>query len=169
MQALVRLFEPWRTLYANSTAISTSVASAHLFALLIGGGLAIAADRSTLRALRQGRNPWEREHQLSELCYLHRPVLFGLSVVMLTGLLLAAADIETFAVSPVFWAKMVLVLLLVINGTMLARAERRLVAALKVKEEPPAIMWIRLRKATWASLILWVLTAAAGSLLTAAG
>jgi hypothetical protein len=169
MHGLVQLLEPWKSRYANSTALSLTITTTHLFALLIGGGLAIAADRSTLRALRTGRTPWEREHQLGELCYLHRPVLIGLMVVLVSGLLIAAADVETFAVSPVFWAKMVLVLLLIINGTMLARAERKLVATFKVKQEPSADMWTKLRLATWASLILWVLTAAAGALLTAEG
>ena len=168
MDALTRLFEPWKTLYANSTVLSTSITTAHLFALLIGGGLAIAADRSTLRTLREGRDPRERKHQLDELCYLHRPILIGLLFVLVTGLLLAAADVETFAVSPVFWVKMGLIALLLLNGTALARTERKLAAALKAEETPPVALWQRLRVATWTSLTLWLLTTAAGALLTAA-
>lgn len=168
MHALAQLLEPWKTLYSESLVLSTTITTLHLFALLVFGGLAIGADRSTLRALRPGRSLLERKHQLDELCYLHRPILAGLSVIMITGLLLAAADVETFAVSVVFWVKMGLILLLLLNGIALSRIERTLAVALKNGETPVEGQWIRLRKTTVASLVLWLLTTASGALLTAA-
>jgi hypothetical protein len=166
---VANLFERWKEIYSNSVAVSTTITTTHLFALLVGGGLAIGGDRSTLRSLREDRAAWEREYQLRELCYLHRPILIALFVIMTTGLALAAADVEVYAVSGVFWAKMALIVMLVLNGFTLARTERKLAAVLKAKESPPDRLWNRLRRATWTSLSLWLLTAAAGALLTAAG
>lgn len=167
MHGLSHLVEGWKSLYGRSLLVSTSVSLVHLFSLLVGGGLAIAADRSTLRVLRSGHLA-ERRHQLSELCYLHRPVLIGLSFIMVTGVLMAAADVETFAGSALFWIKMGLIAALVINGVALAKTERKLAATLKVLDSAPEALWRRLRANTWTSLALWLLTAAAGALLTVA-
>ena len=66
----------------------------HLVGLLFGGGLAIAADRSTLRALK--RAPADRTAALAELHAVHRPVLIALAVTFASGIALAAADVDTF-------------------------------------------------------------------------
>ncbi|MBK5186825.1 MAG: hypothetical protein JJD97_01195 [Gemmatimonadaceae bacterium] len=110
---LEHLTAPWQSLFSNSKVISTSVTVAHLFALFIGGGFAIAADRSTLRALRA--DVAERARQLRELNDVHRPVLIAIAVLFSSGVLLALSDVKTFATAPTFWIKMGLVLLLVVN------------------------------------------------------
>ena len=56
------LFAPWHSLYADSKTVASVVTGVHLVGLLFGGGLAVAADRSTLRALSgsvpSGRARW---------------------------------------------------------------------------------------------------------------
>ena len=51
-EALVSLFQPWNDFYAHSKLAETIVTFLHVGGVLLGGGLAIAADRGTLRALR---------------------------------------------------------------------------------------------------------------------
>ncbi|NUQ21593.1 MAG: Rieske 2Fe-2S domain-containing protein [Gemmatimonadaceae bacterium] len=87
-QALVDALAPWKDLYGSSAAVSTSVTTVHVVALLFGGGFALAADRSTLRALRGDGE--DRRRQLAELHAVHRPVLIALTLLFISGLLLAA-------------------------------------------------------------------------------
>ena len=97
VHTLAQLVDPWRSLFNDSKPIGIVVLFAHLGALLIGGGFAVAADRTTLRVLHQDRDT--RLHHLAELHAIHRPILFALVVLFVSGLLMAAADVETFAVS----------------------------------------------------------------------
>ena len=165
---LASFFSPWNTLYSGSKALSTGVTSVHILALLFGGGLALAADRSTLRALK--RPAAERAHQLQELRAVHRPVLVALTVLFASGVAMATADVETFAVSPYFWVKMGLVVTLLANGLYLTNVENRL-NVLAVTELPPDRgpgLWRHLRRASVLSLTLWGLTALAGAVLAGA-
>jgi uncharacterized membrane protein SirB2 len=158
--ALAHVFEPWKSLYSNSKTVATIVTSLHLVALFVGGGLALGADRATLRA---GGDPEARARVLGELHGIHRPVLIALTVVFVSGIALAAADIETFVASPAFWVKLLLVALLVVNGAVLTRTERALRAAPGAASAPSR--WRRLRATAWLSLTLWVATVVAGTVL----
>src|SRR5450432_4941328 len=100
LKELEHLTAPWQSAFSNSKVISTSVAGAHMFALLIGGGFAVAADRSTLRALHA--DVGERTRQLGELHDVHRPVLIAIAVLFASGVLLALSDVKTFATAPTF-------------------------------------------------------------------
>ena len=146
----------WNTLYSNSSVVSTTVTTVHILSLLFAGGLAIATDRTTLRATDD-----DLPRVARELAAVHRPVLGALSVLFLSGVLLAAADVETFLVSPLFWIKLGLVALLLINGAALAVAESRY-------SRMPAlgsVQWRRLRGHAWSSIALWVATTIAGTIL----
>lgn len=163
-EALAGALAPWQSLYAESTFVSVSVTTAHIVALLLAGGLAIAADRASLRALRQPAA--ERAFLLKELGAVHRPVLIALSVLFVSGLLLAAADVEIFAGSTLFWIKMGLVALLLANGALLRRTEARLTAPESPDEESEERLWTRLARRARTSAVLWVLIAVAGTVLT---
>ena len=158
------VFAPWQSLYADSRVVSTLVTATHIVTLLIGGGLAIAADRMTLRALR--RPAAERVFHMQELGAVHRPILGALALLFISGMALAAADVEVFAASPAFWVKLGLVALLLVNGAVLYRTEAR------IGKEPAAAqdqaLWRRLGLTARLSVALWLLTALAGTVLTAA-
>ena len=92
----------------------------------------------------------------------HRIVVVGLSLIVVSGLLLFASDVETFLYSRVFWIKMSLVALLLVNGAVLTSAERR-------ASRGAGDAWGRLRITAMASLALWFLIAFAGVALTNVG
>jgi hypothetical protein len=156
--SLAHWLAPWQAAYSGSKVIETAVTSVHLLALLLGGGLAVAADRAMLRAL--GAGPQARDVALRAIQATHRPVVIALSVSFLSGLALATADINTFANSPVFLVKLTLVGLLCINGLFLLFTERALQRHAAVEIAAP--LWRRLRAATWLSITLWMSTLIAG-------
>jgi uncharacterized membrane protein len=155
-EALVKLFAPWNKFYSDSKLTETIVTFLHTAGIVVGGGMAIAADRSTLRA-----KTWsdvERRHHVAELATLHRTVVTSLIVTALTGLLMLASDFETFWGSWIFWTKMSLVLLLLINGARMLSVENGL-AADSTGASPD---WARLRVNAVASITLWLATTLAG-------
>ena len=166
LQQLVAALQPWQSAYSNSKVIPAAVTSVHLMALLFGGGFAVAADRATLRVGRRGAT--DHATQLAELRAVHKPVLVALVVLFASGVLLAAADLKTFVSSPVFWVKLGLVALLLLNGLVLERTESRL-RNLSAREVVPATrvqsLWRRLRRSAVCSLALWTATLVAGTLL----
>ena len=149
---------PWNHLFAHSKWVSGSVTGAHIIFLMFGGGLAIAADRTTLRVDRADSEA--RDEQIREIRAVHAPVLVSLVVLLVTGVLLGASDVETFLPSVWFWIKIALVALLMINGTVLALTERRLGRGLTDAG------WTRLRTLAWASITLWTTTAVVGIVLS---
>lgn len=164
VESLTKIVAPWQSLYSNSTVVSTVVTTTHIVSLLVGGGLAIAADRTTLRALRRDTPDWR--YHLAELHAVHRPVVGMLAVLFLSGLLLAAADIGTFLTSVLFWIKLTLVALLVLNGTLLYHTETRVAAQAHHSGTISNRLQHRLKLTAYASLALWLLTAITGTVLT---
>lgn len=163
LHELEHVLAPWQSAYSNSKTLSTGIIALHILALLFGGGLAVAADRGTLRALRAGVA--ERARQLAELHATHRPVLIALSLSLVTGVLQAAADVKTFATAPAFYVKLGLVALLVMNGAVLTFTETSLTRAHAVGDASRSPLWFRLRASTIASLGLWSATLIAGVVL----
>ena len=139
---------PWAGLYADSVAIQSLVMFAHLGSLLLAGGVAIAADLGALRAARSGDGA-EHAAALRQVRAAHRPVLAGLALALTSGVLLLAADVETFLPSPVLWIKLGLLALLLANGWMLKRAEHAAGAI------APVATWMPVRRAAARSLTLW--------------
>jgi hypothetical protein len=161
LNSLENLFAPWQQLYSDSSVLSIAITALHLIGMLIGGGLAIAADRATLRITEE--KPGERERHLGELNAIHRPVLLALSLLFLTGVLMIASDVTTFLASPILWLKLGLVALLVINGVVLERTETSLRRA-----DSPNDLWGRLRLAAICSIALWIATLVVGTTLVSA-
>jgi hypothetical protein len=150
----------WASLYGNSKVVATGVTYGHLAALLVGGGTAVDADRQILRA-HAGEAP-ERAACMARVPTVHRTVVVSLGFVIVTGILLFLSDVETFAGSKVFWAKMVTVALLMTNGMLLLRSETA------VATDDSARNWARLRRASVLSLVMWAIVLLLGTLLRTA-
>jgi hypothetical protein len=151
--------ESWAGFYGHHQWVSVTVRYLHLASLLVGGGAALAADRQILRAARGG--PPERSGVVKTLDATHRVVVPALALVVITGILMTASDAETFLGSRIYWSKMGLVALLLLNGVGLLAAERAVSA-----EKPKAWTWMGLVSS--ASLVLWLTILFAGVWLTAA-
>jgi uncharacterized membrane protein len=157
MHGLVTSFlENWNSFFSNHAVIRTFIGFFHIGGLVLGGGCAIAADRMTLRAAK--RSIAERSYQLDALRSTHRIVLVSLAAVAVSGLLLFAADSETFLYSRFFWMKMGLVVALMANGYLLTRAERQ-------AETDAMRGWKWLKVTSTVSVALWMLTTLAGAAL----
>jgi len=159
VDALARLADPWASLYNDSPRLQTAVTFVHLAGIFLGGGFAIATDRETLMAMN-ARITGQMRH-LAHLHTVHRPVLLGLTLAFASGFLLLAADVQTFARSPIFWTKMLLLTLLLANGYLLSRTE----TALRRGQIDSPNLWARLGYISYASLALWLALILAGTLL----
>ncbi len=123
IDALQNLSDNWASIYSHSPAIKSALSFAHIGGLVGGGGCAIAADRATLKALR--RPVAETAHRIEELHTVHTVVIVGLVLVVVSGVLLALADLDTYLQSTVFWIKMAFVVALLANGALVMRAGTR--------------------------------------------
>ena len=150
---------PWADFYNASPVAQTVVTFGHFGGMMTAGGLALASDRSTLRSMKG--EAWEHRRHLRELAAIHPLIITALAITSLSGLLMFAADVEALAVSPMFWVKMGLVLLLLANGWVMLRAERQLERV----HPSDAAGWRRLRLASLVSLGLWFAVVLAGSIL----
>jgi hypothetical protein len=152
------ILESWSAIYADSGALRTGVAFMHISGLVAGGGCAITADLATITAAR-AKSP-ALVAQLRLLKRTHAIVVLGLAAIVVSGILLVAADVETFVASRLFWLKMGLMAVLLANGVLLVRSEK---AATHAHAEARA--WRRLHRIATASLVLWALTTLAGAAL----
>jgi hypothetical protein len=156
---------PWNDLFSHSKVVAGSVVGIHIMALFIGGGLAIAADRMILRV--SSADGAAQQRQLREVRAVHSLVLAGVVLLFVSGALLAASDVETFLPSPIFWVKLALAALLVINGALLTRAERALRDdASRGTSNNGSARWSRIRLLSTTSVCLWVTTAVVGIVLS---
>ena len=159
LQVVEQLFDPWKQAYSDSAYLPTVVTGLHLLAMLFGGGLAIAADRTTLQL--KGDNLEQRRQHLVELNNVHRPVLIALALQFLSGIAMLTSDLKTFVASPVLWIKLGFVALLLINGVVLERTE----SALRQSGDnlsSASGLWGRLRFNAITSMVLWSSTLLAG-------
>jgi hypothetical protein len=153
---MLSLLDTWSSLYANHSALRTAIEFLHIGGLVVAGGCAIAADRITLVSARQPKAT--RIARLESLQGTHQVVIAGLAIVIGSGILMLAADLDTFLYSKVFWLKMFFMALLLLNGSLLVRAEQRV-------EHGASEAWMPLTYAAAASLTLWTLTTLAGAAL----
>ena len=145
-QFLIDLAQPWATLYGDSQPVSVAVMFVHFSGLLIAGGAAVAVDRETLAAPVDDADA--RAHGIATIRAVHRWVLIGLGLTVISGVGLVASDLKTYWSAPAYWTKMGLFVLLLINGLWLRRTERRPDST----ERGP---WTKLRWAARISLALW--------------
>ena len=152
--AVSQLLARWANLYSH-TPVSATVTYLHLVGIVVGGGVAVAADRASLR-LSPATPDWSQE--LARLAGVHRWVGAGLALIFTSGLLMMFAELHTLATSVVFWTKMGLIVLLLGNGYIRMRAENALRQGL-------AAGWNRFRRTSVTSLVLWFVILLAGTLL----
>lgn len=153
---LTELVESWSSLYANHAALRTAIEFTHIGGLAAGGGCAIVVDLATITAAREGAAL--RPALLQVLKRTHHIIVLGLVAVSVSGVLLFAADVDTFLYSRIFWLKMGLMALLLANGALLLLVERQ-------ATRDDARAWARLHYMATASLVLWSLTTLAGAAL----
>jgi uncharacterized membrane protein len=149
-------FDRWAHFYDDHKAVSAGITYVHLAGVLLGGGFAIAADRASLRL--QPFTP-EAPAELTRIGTVHRLVIAGLVITLLSGLLMMFADLKTYLPSILFWTKMGLIALLVVNGGVRLRAEHAL-------GRGETTGWRTFRITSVASLVLWFTIMLAGSYLT---
>ena len=86
-------------------------------------------------------------------------MLTGLGLSVVTGVLLFVVDIETYFVSPIYWTKMSLIALLLINGYVMTKTESRIRLTPSAADDAG---WSRLRKTAAFSIFLWFAIAFVG-------
>lgn len=126
LETLTTLTQPWADYYSASAVLPTLMIAIHVLALFVGGGIALGADRRVLQFA-----PGRSEAYLTaaeDLRATHGIVIAALVITNLSGLALFTADVGTFWVSPVFWAKMVTLAVLLLNGARMRSTEARLLA-----------------------------------------
>lgn len=150
----------WSAYYSDHQLVSVAIRYLHIAGTVVGGGQALAVDRDLLAQFRHASDT--RQSTLARLRGSHRIVVPALALVALTGLLMTAADLDTFLDSNLYRFKIAFVILLGINGGLLLAAE----TALARREGDAA--WRRLALASGASMLLWLVTLFTGVWLTVA-
>ena len=100
---VTQLLARWAHLYGH-TPVSATVTYLHLVGILLGGGVAVAADRASLR-LSPATAP-DSLTELDRLAAVHRWVVGGLALIFASGVLMALAQVNSFGTSVVFWTKL---------------------------------------------------------------
>ena len=156
LESVAKVLDPWKDLYSGSRALSVTLTFAHLGSMMVGGGLAIAADRTVLKAgkLTESTAILKMADAMGDV---HRPVVIALVVSAISGSLQLAADFATFAVSKVMWIKLGLLLVLAVNGFLMLRNEQ---AVRREKGSVRAFGTLRMRAVT--SVVLWLAITLAG-------
>ncbi len=159
LETLEAVLKPWADFYGHSKPVQTGIEFLHVAGLVVGGGFAIASDRLALRALKADLE--QKKYMLREFSSIHAPVLYALAMSVTTGVLMLTSDVGTFLVSAVFWTKMALVLLLLVNGYLVKRTGEQLNA----NPSPGNRAWSRFKLSSIASITLWLSTTLAGVIL----
>jgi uncharacterized membrane protein len=149
-QALIDLTAPWGSFMKHSKLAKTIVTFLHIAPIVVGGGIAIGLDRLTLRLSRGDEA--DRNRHLGELARTHTVVIAALTVSVISGLLLVAAEIDNFPTSWIFWVKMGFIVILLLNGARMQKVEQKMVRAGTTAAED----WARLHTAALASVTLWL-------------
>lgn len=152
---IVQAVEPFAKVYNHSKVLSIGTTYAHLAAMLGAGGVAVAADRTTLGLDATDRDGVARHVAAQQR--MHRWVVTGLVIAAVSGAMMFASDAEIFLKSAWYWAKLGSVALLLGNGLLLQRAEKALAA-----DPGDAKAVGRLRLSAGLSLALWFVAALLG-------
>ncbi len=160
-ETLTALVQPWADVFAEHPRLATALIATHVLAMFVGGGLAIGADRAILRA-----TPGSAEAVravIADLAQTHTFVLSALVLSVVSGVALFTTDVPTYSASPVYWAKIGTLALLLANGLRMRRDETRVLKRLDgipvhTAEMPvsfPLQPWRGVRVAAGISFGLW--------------
>lgn len=152
------LVATWARLYNDSKTMSDAVTFVHLAGIMLGGGMAVAADRAALHHALDSDVPFTAP--LGGFA-VHRWVVIALAAITASGVLMLLADLHTYIASPLFWVKMGLTLLLLGNGYIRLRAERAVLGGVQSARA-------RFRSTSWVSLVLWLVILLAGTMMVSA-
>ena len=156
-QAVPHVIVRWAHLYSNNKGINTAITFLHFAGMVVGGGFAFVADRDAFRLSRDAVADLPGE--IADMESVHGWVIGGLVVVVVTGVLMTLADLNTYAASLAFWIKMGLFVLLIANGYGRIRSERAI-------EHGSASGWTWLRRTSLASAVLWLAVILVSTILT---
>src|SRR5947208_16017748 len=95
-----QLLAGWARLYGH-TPVSATVTYLHLVGILVGGGVAVAADRASLRLSPETLPDWRTE--LDRQAAVHRWVVVGLALIYVSGVLPEMARSTIFCKQVAFW------------------------------------------------------------------
>jgi uncharacterized protein DUF6644 len=152
------LVATWAHLYNDNRTMSDAVTFVHLAGIMLGGGVAIAADRAALHHAMDSDVPYVAPLGGTAV---HRWVIIALAAITASGVLMLFADLHTYVTSPLFWVKMGLTLLLVGNGYVRLRAERAVLGGIQSART-------RFRSTSLVSLVLWLAVLLAGTMMVSA-
>jgi uncharacterized membrane protein len=152
LAAVDALAQPWQKLYAHSTVVATLVLFGHAAGLLVAGALTLSTEANALRL--EPSDDDARRRYFRNVTPARGSIALALAVAMLSGVLLFLTDLEAFAVSTIFWTKMGLVALLLMNAVVASRLDARL---LRASDDASAEehLWRRRRASARASAVLW--------------
>jgi hypothetical protein len=145
---LAEMCSGWSAFYGNHTSVAGAIRFLHLAGLVVGGGTALAADRLILSARKTADG---RARILVTLAEAHRVVLPSLALVGLSGVLMFAADVQTFMASSTYFAKMATVAVLFANGGALQHSEK------SIRTTGSERSWRQLTMTAWVSSSAWLL------------
>ena len=156
--AVTTIATSWSAYYSDHQLVSVFIRYLHIAATVVGGGKAIALDRQIVAARRADGDT--RRSALRQLRGSHRIVVPALTIVLVTGLLMTAADLDTFLGSTLYWVKIAFVAALAVNGAVLLAAETA------AERGEGGSSWKRLATVSVASMTLWLITLFVGTWLT---
>lgn len=153
-EALLTALQPWADLYAQSGWLPLVFLTTHVLSLVVAAGVALAVDRRVLRVTTASVDDAAPSTAalLDELTDAHPLVMRALAITLLSGIAMATADLGTYATSRVFWSKMGLVALLLVNGQLMRHAERQLAERQLAAE---SMRMAALRSSALRSVLLW--------------
>jgi hypothetical protein len=150
--------------------VQLAAAGGHLLAIAYALRYAIAGDMAALKltASHSKGIAGRSNSYITTITRAHRHVITGLALALIAGLAQLAAQLDYLPRSPIFWTKMLTLLLLLANGRIIQLTGRRLAASTGAGnvEGHNARDLRDLRFAALRSVFLWVAMILLGLMLT---
>ena len=167
-------FAAWAHFYASTEIVQLAAAGGHLLSIgyalryAVGGDMAALKLTGAARVRNDGTPAMSARANayITTITRAHRHVITGLCLALLTGLAQLTAQLEYLPRSPIFWTKMIALVLLLANGRIIQLAGRSLAATTPIGADAAPHASSRLRFAAMRSLMLWLAMILLGLMLT---